>query len=85
MKNPFHSFGKNKILEDSIQKVEMNMSNNYKDAAQANFKELEKVYAELCSNGKLKEKHRIAYGAKIEALRVRLQNFTHKDQKPYWT
>lgn len=40
--------GKNKQLEEIMQRLQMNVANNYKDAAQ-------------------------------------LRNFTHKDQKPYWT
>ena len=33
----------------------------------------------------LKEKVKAAYGDKLEEYRTKMQGFTHKDQKPYWT
>ncbi len=72
-------------IESVIQRVEMNASNNYKDAAQSAIAELEKLLAEPQVGGKLKEKKKALYDAKLSDYRQRYQGFTHKDQKPYWT
>ena len=37
----FQKAGKNRQLNEIIQKIEMNASNNYKDAAQEGLRELE--------------------------------------------
>ncbi len=81
------TFGNKKspALEDIIDKLESNMANNYKDAAQADFKELERVYEELVSLGKLSEKQKNQYESVIEDYREKLKKYSHKDQKPYWT
>lgn len=71
-------------LDIIIARIESNMSNNYKDAAQENFRELEEAYKEFCESGALKEKKQKKYGDFIETFRTRLKSFTHKDQKPYW-
>ena len=81
------SFGnkKNSQLEDIIAKLESNMANNYKDAAQADFKDLERVYEELACGGKLNDKQKSQYESIIEGYREKLKKYSHKDQKPYWT
>ena len=79
------NIGKNKLLEAAIASLHMNMSNNYKDAAQLNLKELETLYQELKQKGKVNEKQATHYEAEIYALQHNLRGFTHKDQKPYWT
>lgn len=76
---------KNPELEDIITKLESNMANNYKDAAQADFKELEKTYKELIIQGKLQGKQKKQYEAVVEDFREKLKKYSHKDQKPYWT
>ena len=40
MFNYIKNIGKNKQLEAAIARLQMNMSNNYKDAAQADYREL---------------------------------------------
>lgn len=40
---------KNKELDAVIQKMQMNIANNYKDAAQINLKEFERLLEELAS------------------------------------
>ena len=74
-----------KAMDDIIKHIDANMSNNYKDAAQANFREFEELYNKLCEQGVLKEKVKTAYGEKLAEYRTKMQGFTHKDQKPYWT
>ena len=58
---------------------------NYKDAAQENFREIEELFKKLCEEGVLKYKVKAEYGEKLEAYRVKLKGYTHKDQKPFWT
>lgn len=76
--------GKNKQLEAAIAKLQMNMSNNYKDAAQADYKALMELYAELADKGVLLDKQKSYYKEVIEEYSIKMQNYTHKDQKPYW-
>lgn len=76
--------GKNKQLEEIIQRIQMNVENNYKDAAQLNLKELEETLEELKKAGKLKDAQLAYYEDRLQDLRARMKNFTHKDQKPYW-
>lgn len=85
----FKNMGKtprrNPQLEDAINKLNLNRSNNYKDAAQEDFKNLEAVFAKLCESGKLNEKQKSYYNDIVEDFRVKMDGYTHKDQKPYWT
>lgn len=76
--------GKNKQLEEIIQRIQMNVENNYKDAAQLNLKELEETLEQLKKAGKLKDAQLAYYEDRLQDLRARMKNFTHKDQKPYW-
>ena len=75
---------KNKQLDDIIQKIEMNMSNNYKDAAQANLKELETTLQEFTEAHRLSDKQKNYYEEILRSFKERMKNFTHKDQKPTW-
>lgn len=72
-------------LENYIARINMDMSNNYKDNAQYDLKDLEARYGELKTAGVLKEKEAAAFENQIEIYRERLKGYTHKDQKPYWT
>ncbi len=72
-------------LDMIIQRLEMNMSNNYKDNAQANLRELETSYEDMKNKGILKEKALVRYGRIISEYESRLKGYSHKDQKPYWT
>lgn len=76
---------KNNRLEAIVQRIRMNMENNYKDAAQLNLKEFEELFNELQENGKLNSKQKVYYEKELASFKERMQNFTHKDQKPYWT
>ena len=78
------NIGKNKQLETAIAKLEMNMSNNYKDAAQADYKALLDLYIELRDGSKLSDKQKDYYKGLIEEYSIKMENYTHKDQKPYW-
>ena len=76
--------GKNKQLETLIQRIQMNVSNNYKDAAQMNLKEFEELLVELEESGKLGERQKAYYHEQLDEFKARMKNFTHKDQKPTW-
>ena len=76
---------KNRELDMILSKVYSNMANNYKDAAQEAFKEFEMKAAELEALGNLNSKQKAYYRESADKLRGDLKNFTHKDQKPYWT
>ena len=75
---------RNSQLEEILRQLEMNASNNYKDAAQANLKEFEAALRALEAAGQLGEKEREYYEEKLSALKDRLQKFTHADQKATW-
>lgn len=76
--------GKNKQLDILIQRMEMNVSNNYKDAAQANLKEYESTLKQLEATNKISGKQKTYYEEKLAAFKQEMKNFTHKDQKPTW-
>lgn len=76
--------GKNKQLDILIQRMEMNVSNNYKDAAQANLKEYESTLKQLEVTNKISGKQKAYYEEKLAAFKHEMKNFTHKDQKPTW-
>ncbi len=73
-----------KQLDGLIQKMEMNLSNNYKDNAQSDLKKLEETLAEMKAAGTLKETVQAKYESIMETYRQRLKGYSHKDQKPYW-
>lgn len=77
--------GKDQQLEEIMQRLQMNVANNYKDAAQLNLKEFEEKMIELRASGKLNDASLAYYEDKLQGFRTQLKNFTHKDQKPYWT
>lgn len=74
-----------KDLDEIIKKIDMNMSNNYKDAAQANLKEFEEAFERYKNNGGLGEKSVLKYQEILEGYREKMKGYTHKDQKPFWT
>lgn len=80
----FLKSSKNSRLEDILLRLNMNMENNYKDAAQSNLKEFEALYLELKDSGKLNEKQKLRYEGLRNEYREKMKNYTHKDQKPTW-
>jgi ribosomal protein S20 len=81
----FFKSGAEKELDTIIQKLEMNMSNNYKDNAQENLKELEAAFATMCAMGALKPNVAATYESIISSYREKMKGYSHKDQKPFWT
>ena len=80
----FVKSSRNKQLDAIVQKIRMNMENNYKDAAQMNLKELEELLGQLEAKGKLNAKQKAYYTGEVETFKGRMKGFTHKDQKPTW-
>ena len=74
-----------KELDNIISRLEMNMSNNYKDNAQANLKELEETLKAFSESGKVKESIISKYDGTLADYQTRLKGYTHNNQKPYWT
>lgn len=72
-------------LEMIISRMESNKENNYKDAAQQDFKELMVCFEKLAAAGSLSERQKKYYEALLEKYREELKGYTHKDQKPFWT
>lgn len=80
----FLKSSKNSSLEDVILRLNMNMSNNYKDAAQSNLKEFEALFTELRDGGRLNAKQQLRYEALLNEYKDKMKNYSHKDQKPFW-
>ena len=70
-----------KELNAIMSRIETNMANNYKDAAQEALKELE----ERLAKSEWKENQKSFYVSRVSAYKEKMKEFTHKDQKPYWT
>lgn len=73
---------KNKELEDILLSLNANASNNYKDAAQSNYRELLQKFEELKNAGKLKGKQLAYYEGVLDQWAPQMKNYTHFDQKP---
>lgn len=80
----FSEFRKNKQLDAILQSIEMNVSNNYKDAAQSGLKDFETELRRLEDAGGIKGKSKDYYEERLSSLKEQMKNFTHKDQKPTW-
>ncbi len=72
-------------LEMIISRMESNKENNYKDAAQQDFKELVDCFEKLSDAGSLSTRQIKYYDSLISGYREELKGYTHKDQKPFWT
>ncbi len=73
-----------KEMDGIIQRLEMNMSNNYKDNAQDNLKELETTLNALRTSGRIKPAVIKEYEQILDGYKEKMKGYTHKDQKPYW-
>lgn len=81
----FNMAKKHVHLELIISRMQSNKENNYKDAAQQDFKELVDCFERLSVAGSLSAKQIKYYEGQIEVFREELKGYTHKDQKPFWT
>jgi len=74
-----------KHLDDIIRSLEMNMSNNYKDSAQGNLRELSDAFEQMKTEGLIKGKSVKKYEMILADYQEKMAGYSHKDQKPYWT
>ncbi|MCR5767665.1 MAG: hypothetical protein K6G45_04135 [Lachnospiraceae bacterium] len=74
-----------KELDGIIERLQMNMANNYKDNAQSDLKELEGAIDLAKEKGSLKPAVLEKYETILGTLKERLKGYSHKDQKPYWS
>ena len=78
-----HLFGwkkyvkKDKVLEEIILHLENNASNNYKDAAQKDFRQLKEQYAKMKDSGVLGEKQIEYYANQIAMYEEQMKAFYH--------
>ena len=70
-------------LEKLIAVMQMDMSNNYKDAAQADFRKVKECFAG--KESRLPEKQRKMYADLIREYEKSLEGYTHKDQPVHFT
>ena len=73
-----------KELDRIIERMQMNMANNYKGAAQDCLAEFQKTFEDGVASGKLKGKEKDYYESQLGTYQLRLKGYTHEDQKPYW-
>lgn len=73
-----------KELDGIIQRMEMNLSNNYKDNAQDNLKDFEAALEYAKDKGNIKGCTLAKYEGILTTYREKLKGYSHKDQKPYW-
>ena len=73
-----------KELDSIIQRLEMDMANNYKDNAQDDLKELIAALDKMRSSGTIKLKALSGYEETVNGYKEKMKGYTHKDQKPYW-
>ena len=73
-----------KELDSIIQRLNMNMSNNYKDNAQDDLKYLETTINAFRTLGTVKLGVLVKYEGILDELKEKMKGYSHKDQKPYW-
>lgn len=85
MLNMFRGAKTNRELEALVERIASNAANNYKDAAQDYLRQFESRFEELRAEGKLNQRQTERYGELLSDFKGRMKEFSHKDQKPYWT
>lgn len=85
MMNLFNRVKANRELEELADRISSNVANNYKDAAQDYLRRFESRLEELKAEGKLNRRQLGYYEGMLSDFKGKMKEFTHKDQKPYWT
>ncbi len=80
----FKKAGAVKELDRIIAELNMNMQNNYKDAAQEALRELEQKLSEMTAANTLSENQKASYTSVLDEYKVRLKSYSHKEQRPFW-
>lgn len=73
-----------KELDAIIKRLEMDMSNNYKDNAQDDLKALEATFDSMKGSGAIKPSAVTKYDSILGEYKEKMIGYSHKDQKPYW-
>ncbi len=73
-----------KELDAIIHRLEMNMSNNYKDNAQDDLKDLESTLNNMKLSGTINQNKCQKYDAILADYKDKMVGYSHKEQKPYW-
>lgn len=72
---------KNKELEFILMKLHANASNNYKDAAQDNYREFLQKYEEYKTSGKLGKRQIVYYEECCRELEGQMKHYSHYEQR----
>lgn len=70
---------KNRELEDLLESVNMNCSNNYKDAAKMDYETFWRRLEEMRESGELSEKMYSYYESEGGKLRGKMKNYNHQN------
>lgn len=70
---------KNRELEGLLESVNMNCSNNYKDAAKMDYEAFWKRLNELRSDGSISEKTYAYYEKEGNKLQGKMKNYNHQN------
>lgn len=70
---------KNRELEGLLESVNMNCSNNYKDAAKMDYETFWKRLEELRSSGSISEKAFAYYEKEGNKLQGKMKNYNHQN------
>ena len=72
-------FGKVKELDQLLESLKMNSSNNYKDAAKTDYETLIARVEELKETGKIKGRAADHYDKEIEKWASAMKNYNHQN------
>lgn len=72
-------------LDILIEKIKMNLSNNYKDAAAKSLQDFVSQFEAYKTTGVLKSKVIPYYEDQLATYSEKISGNSHLDQKPYWT
>lgn len=70
---------KNRELEGLLESVNMNCSNNYKDAAKMDYETFWRRLGELRDSGKISEKTYVHYEKEGNKLQGKMKNYNHQN------
>ncbi len=71
-----------KALDEVLVSLKMNAANNYKDAAQADYRKAKKLLEEMKAEGAVADSALQRYEQEMAGWDSAMEGFTHKDQKP---
>ncbi len=71
---------KDKRIEEMLRTLEMDASNNYKDAAQKDLHKVEEAIHSGIESGQFKGRQKEYYEKILHEKQEQLREFTHKDQ-----